>query len=249
LLADAASALHRIGSDAEARRTFGELGERAPRDPWVRGLLGDRLRSEGWFDDASETYATLEELVPGDARASIRSALAHVGAGRLDIAERLLTRVARSGGRAGSGDLGELSRQLGRVSAEAALGSTSRPPTPEEITRLRRVATDLTQGEPGSIVLVRAEPGGPELKVRLARADKSLREPDVAAASLGLYLFRTASNEAPEQLLARLSVTAPSELAPSRPLRARVDALAPDKPLVTRELTLPSDGKTLALAL
>src|SRR5205085_10339903 len=32
LLADAGSALHRIGSDLEARRTFGELSERAPKD-------------------------------------------------------------------------------------------------------------------------------------------------------------------------------------------------------------------------
>jgi len=88
LLADAASTLHRLGADLEAHRTFGELSERAPRDPWVRGLLGDRLRSEGWFDDASEAYATLEELVPDDARATLRSALAHAGAGRVDIAER-----------------------------------------------------------------------------------------------------------------------------------------------------------------
>jgi ABC-type nitrate/sulfonate/bicarbonate transport system substrate-binding protein len=64
LLADAASALHRVGAELEARRTFGELSERAPKDPWVRGLLGDRLRAEGWFDDATEAYATLEELIP-----------------------------------------------------------------------------------------------------------------------------------------------------------------------------------------
>jgi hypothetical protein len=247
LLADAGSALHRVGADQEARRTFGELSERAPKDPWVRGLLGDRLRAEGWFDDASEAYATLEQLVPDDARATLRAALAHAGAGRLDIAERLLTRVARSGGRAGSAELGELGRQLGRVLAEAALSNASRPASAEEAARLRRLAGDLAQAEAGTVLLLRAETATPPLKVRLGSADKSQREPDVAVESLGLYLFRTSSAEAPDQLLARLTVQAPSELAPSRPLRVRVDALSAGQALVTRELTVPSDGKTLAL--
>jgi Mg-chelatase subunit ChlD/tetratricopeptide (TPR) repeat protein len=253
LLADAGSALHRVGADLEAHRTFGELSERAPKDPWVRGLLGDRLRSEGWFDDASEAYATLEELVPDDARATLRSALAHAGAGRLDIAERLLTRVARTGGRGGSGDFGELSRQLGRILAESALSSTARKPSAEEATRLRRLAVDLSQAEASTIVLVQAEAGAAELKVRLALegSDKSLREPDISAPSLGLYLFRTSAAAAPQKLLERLSIAGPSQLAPSRPIRVRIDALPPGADgaaLVTRELTLPNDGKLLALS-
>jgi hypothetical protein len=253
-LADAASALHRIGADAEARRTFGELSERAPKDPWVRGMLGDRLRAEGWFDDASEAYATLEELVPEDARATLRSAMAHAGAGRVDIAERLLTRVARTGGRSGDSDFVELARQLGRVLAEVTLSSTSRKPSVEEATRLRRLALELSQAETSAVVLVRAEAGAPELKVRLAASDtdKSQREPDVAASSLGLYLFRISTLEPLDKVLGRLSVSGPSELPPSRPIRLRIDALpahpGADAPLVTRELTLPSDGKQLALA-
>jgi von Willebrand factor type A domain/Vault protein inter-alpha-trypsin domain len=252
LLADAASALHRTGADLEAHRTFGELSERAPKDPWVRGLLGDRLRSEGWFDEATEAYATLEELVPDDARATLRSALAHAGAGRLDIAERLLTRVARTGGRGQSGELGELSRQLGRILAESALSSSSHKPSTEEGSRLRRLAADLAQAEASTIVLVQAEAGAPELKVRLAGAgsDKSLHEPDVAAPSLGLYLFRTSASDAPQRLVERLSIASPSELLPAHPVRVRVDALPPNSAgaLFTRELTLPSDGKALALA-
>src|SRR5206468_7850521 len=66
LLADGASALRRIGDEAEARRAFGELAERAPGDPWARAFLGDRLRNEGWFDDAAQAYAVLEQLMPGD---------------------------------------------------------------------------------------------------------------------------------------------------------------------------------------
>jgi Mg-chelatase subunit ChlD len=252
LLADAASALHRVGADSEAHRTFGELSERAPKDPWVRGLLGDRLRAEGWFDDAGEAYATLEELVPDDARATMRAALAHAGAGRLDIAERLLTRVARTGGRGGNRDFGELSRQLGRILAQSALASTARPPSDEEATRLRRLASDLAQAETSTILLVQAEAGAPELKVRLAGAgaDKTVREPDIAAPSLGLYLFRTSAALTPDKLVGRLSVSAPSALAPSRPLELRVDALGPSgdaAALVTRKLTLPNDGKVLAL--
>lgn len=252
LLADAASSLHRVGADVEAHRTFGELSERAPKDPWVRGLLGDRLRAEGWFDDATEAYATLEELVPGDARATLRSALAHAGAGRLDIAERLLMRVARTGGRGGNGDFGELSRQLGRILAQAALFSTAHKPSDEEATRLRRLALDLSQAETSTVVLVQAEAGAPELKVRLAGdgADKSLHEPDISAPSLGLYLFRTTATDL-RKLVDRLSIGGPSELSPSRPLGIRVDALLPNSDsaaLVTRELKLPNDGKVLALA-
>jgi tetratricopeptide (TPR) repeat protein len=252
LLADAASSLHRVGADLEAHRTFGELSERAPKDPWVRGLLGDRLRVEGWFDDATEAYATLEQLVPDDARATLRSALAHAGAGRLDIAERLLTRVARTGGRGGNGDLGELSRQLGRILAQSALVSSARKPSDDEATRLRRLALDLSQAETNAVVLVQAEAGAPELKVRLAGdgSDKSLHEPDVAAPSLGLYLFRTTATNL-QKLVDHLSISGPTELSPSRPLRIRVDALAPNgdsAALVTRQLSLPNDGKVLALA-
>lgn len=255
LLADAASALRRSGAEAEARRTFGELSERAPKDPWVRGLLGDRLRAEGWFDDATEAYATLETLVPDDARATLRSAMAHAGAGRLDIAERLLMRVARTGGRSGDDDFGELARQLGRVLAEGALSGAGLEPSPEEATRLRRLVLELAQDETSSIVLVRAEAGAPELKVRsvVSEADPTLREPDVAASSLGLYLFRSAAGEAPGKLLERLRVSGPIELLPARPIHVRVDALAaraaPGTPkLLTRELTLPTDGKVVAPA-
>jgi hypothetical protein len=251
LLADAAAALHRVGADLEARRTFGELSERAPKDPWVRGLLGDRLRAEGWYDDASKAYATLEELVPDDARATLRSALAHAGASRLDIAERLLARVARTGGRGGNGELGELSRQLGRVLAEAALASTSRRPAPEEAARLRRLATELSQAESSNILLVQAQAGAPELKLRLSSAtDKTLREPDIAAAPLGLYLFRSSAREPAAKLIERLSITGPSELSPARAVHVRVDALTPaggEAALTTRELVLPSDGKAIAL--
>ena len=41
LLSDAASTLRRVGLDEEGRRAFGELIERAPRDPWTLAYVGD----------------------------------------------------------------------------------------------------------------------------------------------------------------------------------------------------------------
>jgi len=112
-----------------------------------------------------------------------------------------------------------------------------------------RAAADLSQAETGTVLLVQAEAGAPELKLRLVNPDKSEREPDVAAPSLGLYLFRVSGAESPQALLERVRISGPSELLPARPLRARLDALSanPELPLVTRELTLPN-GKELALA-
>ena len=133
------------------------------------------------------------------------------------------------------------------------MSSSQRKPTDEEATRLLRLASDLAQAEASTIVLVQAEAGAPELKVRMTGvgADKTQREPDIAASSLGLYLFRTSASEPPQKLLERLSVSGPSALPPSRPLKLRIDALAPSgdvTSLATRELTLPSDGKVVALA-
>jgi hypothetical protein len=96
--------------------------------------------------------------------------------------------------------------------------------------------------------LVQADAGGPALDVRLSSADKSTRPPDVAAPSLGLYLFRETAESSPQKLLERLSLAGPVELLPARPRRVRVDALsATDAVLLTRELTLSTDGKQLAL--
>jgi hypothetical protein len=208
------------------------------------------LRREGWFDDASDAYLMLEHLVPDDARATLRSALAHASAGRLDIAERLLARVAQTGGRAGSAELGELSRQLGRILAQAALTATERKPGSDEAEQLERLRGELTLGETDTVLLVRAEAAAPELKLLLRDpVTKISQGPDIASSSLGLYLFRVSGEQPGDKLFERLSITAPSELSPNHAIKLRVDALGPgtDSALLTRELTLPSDGKALAL--
>jgi Mg-chelatase subunit ChlD len=252
LLCDAASALHRVGFDDEARRTFGELAERAPRDPWVRGLLGDRLRREGWFDDASAAYAALDELMPRDARALLRSALAHAGAGRLDLSARLLTQVSETGGRAGDAALGDLARELGRVLVSEALVQKAQL-EPGEVARLRLVLRELSQAETNNVVLLRAEAGAPELRLSLETGSGPLKEaraPDLAAPSLGLYLYRV-SGEGDPLFSRKLRASRPAELAPAAPTTLRIESLfGAGSALPTyryAELVLPSDGKTVEL--
>nr|WP_240808045.1 VIT domain-containing protein [Polyangium spumosum] len=248
LLADAASALLRIGDEAEARRTFGELSERAPRDPWARAFLGDRLRNEGFFDDASLAYAVLEELVPEEPAAVIRLALAHAGAGRLDIAHRMLARVAQTGGRAGDEKLGTLAGRLAHVLLAEGRGRAGL--SEADADRLVRASLELPYPNGAVLALVRAPAGALALDVKLLR-DKveDFLGPEVSAAGVGLYALRFGvAEKAPISLrLAR-----PEDLAPARPTKVRVDALVPDeggKPpkLVSLDVELPPTGKPVTL--
>src|SRR4029079_18153249 len=77
LLSECASALRRMGMDQEGRRAFGELVERAPRDPWTLGYVGDRLRGEGLYEDALAAYQRLDSAMPDDPAVTLRLALAH----------------------------------------------------------------------------------------------------------------------------------------------------------------------------
>ena len=250
LLADGASALRRIGDEAEARRAFGELAERAPSDPWARAFLGDRLRNEGWFDDAADAYAVLDQLVPDDPGAILRLALAHAGAGRLDIAERMLARVAQTGGRSGDAKLGDLA---GRV-ALSLLGEALAKPglAPADADRLARAALELPRPLGATIVLVHAPAGAQAIEAKLVRGPTQAREdrgPEVAAAGIGLYALRIDPGDTSK---VSLRLRRPAELSPAQPTKVRVDALVPDgegKPprLVTTEVDLPVSGKPVEI--
>jgi tetratricopeptide (TPR) repeat protein len=243
LLADAAALLRKSGDELEARRIFGELVERAPTDPWVRAFVGDRLRNEGWFDDATRVYSVLEELAPDHPAAVMRLALAHQGAGRVDIARRLLARIAQTGGRAGDGQLGKLARSLAAVllaDARALAGLT-----PQQTEQLEQAALQIGDGRRDSILLVRTPAATAPVKVTLLRgphAARVERTPDVAAAGIGLFLFLVEPGD-PQPLTLRLA--RPPELAPAPPLRARIDAIREPMPgrLPSREIELPLDGK------
>ena len=250
LLADGASALHRLGDDAEARRAFGELAERAPGDPWARAFLGDRLRNEGWFDDATQAYTVLDQLVPDDPAAILRLALAHTGAGRLDIAVRLLARVAQTGGRAGSAPLGDLAGRLSLALLAEARGRAGLPAGDAD--RLERASLELPRPPGATLILVRAPAGTHAISARLLRGAPTAREergPEVAAEGIGLYTLRL---DPGDTSAVTLRLRRPAELPPARPARVRIDALVPageGKPmrLVTTEVELPASGKTVEL--
>ncbi len=250
LLADGASALRRLGDEAEARRTFGELAERAPGDPWARAFLGDRLRNEGWFDDAAQAYTVLDQLVPDDPAAILRLALAHAGAGRLDIAVRLLARVAQTGGRAGEAKLGELAGRLSLALLAEARAKPGLPPADAD--RMERASLELPRPAGATLFLVRAPAGARPVEATLVRGEKAAREergPEVAAEGIGLYTLRLDPGD-PTPVTLRLRRSA--ELPPTRAVRVRVDALVPSADgkapaLVTTEVELPTSGKPVEL--
>ncbi len=251
LLADGASALLRLHDEAEARRTFGELAERAPDDPWARAFLGDRLRNEGWYDDAAQAYAVLAELVPDEPAAVHRLALAHAGAGRIDIAVRLLARVAQTGGRAGDARLGELAARLSLVRLAEARARPNLPP--EEAARMERASLELPRPPGATLILIEAPAGARAVDAVLLRGAKDAREerrPEVAAEGIGLYALRIDPGDGSP---ATLRLKRAPELQPARPARVRVHALVPAGEskaprLVTTEVELPFTGKAVDLA-
>ena len=213
----------------------------------MRAFLGDRLRAEGWFDDAASAYAVLEELAARRPRGRARLGLAHAGAGRLDIAERMLARVAQTGGRAGDAQLGELASTLGAVLVAEA---RSRPGLrPEDSEPLLRVALEMARDERASVVLVRGPSAALPLDVKLVRGPQTAREeraPQAAAQSLGLFLLKL------DPGAAKLVIRRPAELVPARATRVRIDVLLPagkSQPprLTSIERVLPIDGKPVEI--
>jgi hypothetical protein len=108
----------------------------------------------------------------------------------------------------------------------------------------------LSQAEMGTVLLLRAAPGAPELDVVLERgagATKELRSPEVSAPSLGLYMYRVSEAEPLQSY--RLSAARPAELAPSSATALRLDLITPVKDAAPAHrseiLALPSDGKRI----
>jgi Flp pilus assembly protein TadD len=260
LLAMGASALRRIGHDEEGRRAFGELVERAPGDPWALAFVGDRLRAERLWDDAVAVYERLDTMTPDDPAVALRLALAHAGAGRLDVATRLLDRAASTGGRSDDGRIGELASVT-----EATLLATARQGAPgcrtpegcgpehqtdadvEALLGRRLSRTPLP--DVGSLVMVRAAPGDDPLVVRVAR-DARGRDEDAAdldAQPMGLAAIRVERGGGPM----RIALRRPQAAGPGQPTRATVTALvlADDRSvakLVSRDVTVSAgDGVVL----
>jgi tetratricopeptide (TPR) repeat protein len=249
LLAEAAAALRRIGLEDEARRTFGELAERAPSDPWARAFLGDRLRNEGWFEDAAAAYAALDQILPDNPAARVRFALAHAGAGRIDIARRLLARVAQTGGREGNAALAELAARLAAVLlAEAAQGERV---SNADVQRLSAALHESSRSARGVSVIVLAPAGDVALGalvVRGAGRDREEKPAEIRAEGAGIYALQFD----PQGAAVRVRLSRPAALPPARPTRVQVRALfangsAVAPRLASIDVELPVSGKPVEL--
>ncbi|HEY3499900.1 MAG TPA: tetratricopeptide repeat protein, partial [Polyangiaceae bacterium] len=243
LLAQGASALRRLGLEAESRRAFGELIERAPGDPWTLAYVGDRLRAEGLFDEAVDAYESLARLMPDDAGVTLRLALAHAASGRLDAASRLLERVTQTGGRGDDGRAGELAAIAHAVLLSSARNDKPPPAVEEELVR-RLLAMPLP--DVASVIVVQAPPSDDPVEVRVTRerGEKGEQSPDFDARALGLAALRIERGDGSVRL--RLGRSADS--GPGRPTRVRVAALVVGSDragarVVTRDLEVPAGGK------
>jgi len=247
LVAAGASALRRLGLDDEGRRAFGDLVERAPRDPWTLAYVGDRLRAEGLYDDALAAYVRLDRAMPDDAGVELRLALAHAGAGRLDVATRLLDRVAQTGGRGDDGRLGELASVVSATLLTGALRSS--PGADTDALLVRRLAqTPLP--DVASLILVRTPPADNPVRVSMSRedADRDEESADLDAATMGLSAVRIERGGK----LSRIRLWRADGPGPARPAHATVTALVLTEDraatrMVVRDVDVAPGGKGVEL--
>ncbi len=246
LLAQGASALRRIGQEQAGRNTFGELVERAPKDPWTLAFVGDRLRAEGLHDEAVAAYESLSRLIPGDAGVVLRLALAHAGAGRLDVATRLLQRVTQTGGRGDDGRIGELASIV-----RAFLLAGARGQEPAEIEeQLQRRLLETPLPDVAGLVLVQSAPSEDPVMASIVRQDgeSAPSSPDFDASGLGLAALRLErGGQSVKLVLKRVE-----QLGPSKPRAVRVAALVLSDDrlqsrLITRQVEVNADGKPVEL--
>jgi tetratricopeptide (TPR) repeat protein len=250
LLAECASILRRIGMDEEGRRAFGELVERAPRDPWTLGYVGDRLRAENLHEDALAAYLRLDAAMPNDPAVTLRIALAHAGAGRLDVATRLLDRVSQSGGRGDDGRLGELASVVS-ASLLANARQTQKPTadghSAETDSLLVRRLAQTPLPDVASLILVRSAVTDATVEVLVARQEKDKDEipADLDASAMGLSAVRIERGGG----VARIRLRHAAGFASARPMHAVVTALVLDgndrsrAKLVTREVDIAPGEK------
>ena len=246
LLAAGASALRRLGDDAEGRRAFGELIERAPGDPWALSYVGDRLRAEGLFDDAVAVYERLDRAMPQDPSVALRLALAHAGAGRLDVATRLLDRSAQTGGRSEDARLGKLASI---TEATLLAGARQSAPPGEIAALLARRLSRTPLPDVASLILVRSPPSDEPVDVRIARDEKGRDESaaDLDAASIGLSAIRIERGAGAARIRLRRS-----SAGPGRPAQATVTALVlgegrSSARLVSRDVVVETGGDGVEL--
>lgn len=247
LLAEGASALLRLGKKDEGRRAFGELIERAPRDPWTLAFVGDRLRAEGLYDEAGAAYDTLARMMPHEGAVILRQALAHAGAGRIDVASRLLDRVSQTGGRHDEGRLADLAT-IAEVAILAAARGGDDDGVEAEIER-RLLRTPLPDAQ--ALVLVRAAPADEPVTLEISREEGETlaQSAEMDARHLGLMAARVERGErGPVKLALRRAKVA----GPSHPVEATVSVLLLGKPgelprLSSKTVRVAADGEPLEI--
>lgn len=249
LFAQAAEALKTVGDERGARRMFSEIAEKAPLDPWARTFAGDRLRWQGWFDDAIAMYAPISAQMPQDQSLALRIALAHAGAGRIDLAHRLLTELQQYEGSSESSDLSDIAADLALV----VLLSEHKNVTKEQADALRHSAQLLTARPVGTVFLVRAPAAHPNVNVVLmaqgaAQQPEIAIEPQVRATGLNIYRIKTEFVDRPSQL----RLTALPFVGIAAPLEITVNAIASTNPaqlakVMTTKVNVLQDGKEVTL--
>ncbi len=240
LIAHAAHLERRMGNDAAAKRTYGEIAERATHDPWALAFVGDKLRGEGWFDEAAFAYEGLLALVPSDGPAELRLALAHAGAGRIDVALRSLAAVARTGGRDGAGDTGLLAERAAAMLVRDTIAREST--TAEQRKGLTRALAEMTALPQGVPFLIQPPAGRSAPRAWIERGrdkDREFIAPEALLGRVGLVAVRLEPGKDSESLLV---LTRDKELPPAEPYVVRLTALLGDQ-AISVEVTLPNTGE------
>ncbi len=151
----------------EARRTFGELVEFAPEDPLTRRLLGDLLRSHGFYDEALRQYQTLAALTPDDPSVPLLIASAAQGSGKIEEAVRWAEKASASGSPDAASPVPLAARALSSAFLAWARLDALKSGKKDELARLRARATRLSASENGEGVRVIVSWSHPELRPAL----------------------------------------------------------------------------------
>lgn len=185
LLARAAATLNRLRNPDEARRSFSELFERIPNDPWVLAFAGDQLRYEGFSEQAILAYDALGRVVQDDPATLLRTALSQAAVGRVDIATRLLDRAAQVPGRSDDERLNELASVIRAFELGRAQDAASDAAEKQELAR-RLEQTSLPDVQ--ALVLIETSTDPEQgLTVTAYRGDqKTGAAPDLDASPLGV---------------------------------------------------------------
>jgi hypothetical protein len=200
------------------------------------------------FDEAVDAYESLRRIVPSDASVTLRLALAHAGAGRLDVATRLIERVSQTGGRDDDVRLGELASITSAVLLASAREHAVSAAEGAEL--LRRLAqTPLP--DVASLIWIQSSPADDTLQIQVARdrERRDLRVPEFDARVLGLSAIRIERGDGS----ARVVFSRAADPGPQRAIHAAVAALVlgPEHEaarLVTREIELAANVDHIELS-